>query len=217
MIGVMERATQGAVDPRRRRLVRGAAAAVSSTFIALMSHLIGGGAMPGPLGILVPLLVATSACVLLAGVRLPWLRLSGSVAASQFLFHTLFVLGAGGGGSTPATGHLHHAETFVAAGTAPMTHAGPGMWGAHLVAAVVTVLAIRHGETLAGRITGLLRRVTARLVAAVTATVPAVGPVRSLRVVAARLPVPTPVWVRGTPPRRGPPLTAVLRPLPATR
>ncbi|MEV7974218.1 hypothetical protein [Cellulomonas sp. NPDC089187] len=184
-----------------RRLARGFTAAAASTLIALLSHLIGGGAMPGPLGVLVPLLVATSAGVLLAGVRLPWLRLSGSVAVGQLGFHTLFVLGSAGSSSVvAATSHGHHPVLLVS-GAGQSSAAG--MWGAHAVAALVTVLMLRHGEQLLTRIAAVLRRVVVRLIRVVSTPLVAV--------VRARLSWSEPVVVRvtevvrGGVVRRGPP------------
>ena len=48
---------------RPARLGRGALAAAFSTFVALASHVLAGGAMPGLLGVLVPLVFATSASI----------------------------------------------------------------------------------------------------------------------------------------------------------
>ncbi len=49
--------------------------------------------MPGAVGILVPWVFSFMISVLLAGRSLSLIRLGISVAASQFLFHVLFVLG----------------------------------------------------------------------------------------------------------------------------
>ena len=89
---------------RSARALRGALAAIVSTFVALLSHVAGGGEVPGLLGILVPLVLATAVCVPLAGRRLSVIRVSASVIASQVLFHALFVLGSAGNASASSAG-----------------------------------------------------------------------------------------------------------------
>jgi hypothetical protein len=104
-------------------------AALFSTFVALVSHVIAGGTLPGTLGIVVPLVFSILACVLLAGRQLSLLRLSLSVAISQLLFHTLFVLGASGGTSAASVAPLpagHAALGHAALGQAGAGHGTPG-------------------------------------------------------------------------------------------
>lgn len=154
---------------RSARLGRGFLAAAFSTVVALGSHVLAGGAMPGLLGIVVPLVFATSASITLAGLRRSWLRLSVSVALSQLLFHTLFVVGASSaatvavvGGTGPHAGHGvdpvlmtlgSAADSASHAGHAG--HAGPWMMLAHAAAAVVTVVTLRRGEVVLARLTSL--------------------------------------------------------------
>lgn len=134
---------------QRRVLVQGALAAIVATAIALWFHLLAGGAMPALPGVVVPLLLAFAGCVLLAHVRMPWLRLLSSVGSSQVLFHGLFVLGASEA-SQPSHTHGHHA---VGVG-----QSSPLMVLAHVVAAVLTAALLRHGELLLARIVAALRR-----------------------------------------------------------
>lgn len=105
--------------------------------------------MPGGLGIVVPWMLSFMVCVLLAGRRLSAIRLSISVAVSQFLFHVLFVLGA----ITPsgsATPHVHGAPLVLPATTGiPETLATDGMmWFGHALAALATIVALHRGERL---------------------------------------------------------------------
>jgi len=127
-----------------------------------MSHLLGGGAMPGPLGIVVPLVLATPICLVLAPVRLTWMRLAVSVAISQLLFHTLFSLGAVGRAAPLADGaHQHPGTTILVPDADAMAHAGHAsgsMWLAHAGAAVVTVFALGHGEAALARVVAAVRR-----------------------------------------------------------
>jgi hypothetical protein len=93
-----------------------------ATCAALLSHLLGGGAVPGWLGLLVPWVLSLAVCTALAGRRLSLWRTTASVGLSQVLFHTLFVLGAPGSpGSTQTSG--------AARGTAGERPGGHGLHG----------------------------------------------------------------------------------------
>ena len=135
---------------RKPAVLRGFAAATLSIFIALAGHVTGGGEMPGPLGLLVPWVLSLMVCILLAGRKLSLIRLGLSVAASQLLFHTLFVLGA----ITPSKAPRPHAHGMPqllpeASGLLPEAVAADGtMWAGHAVAAAMTVAALNRGERL---------------------------------------------------------------------
>lgn len=149
-----------------RRVARGSAAAAVSTFVALLSHVAGGGAVPATIGVLVPLVLSVAVCTVLAGRRLPLARLTASVVASQALFHTLFVLGSAGGvsaaaGPTTGVGHVH---SVVLTSTPEHAHSsGPGMWAAHAVAAALTIVALRRGELATARLLQIGRIALERL------------------------------------------------------
>lgn len=141
-----------------------------ATSAALVSHLVAGGPAPGWLGILVPWALSLTFCTALAGRRLSWWRTAASVAVSQVLFHTLFVLGgptAAAPASAPHTGHGTGGwppsspvglPPVSAAGAAEMVHAHPGMWFWHGVAAVVTIAALYGGDQLLTGLRGLAER-----------------------------------------------------------
>ncbi len=124
--------------PRLSRLGRGAAAAAFATYTALFFHVSSGGAVPAFLGVVAPLVLSVAVCTLLAGRKLTVLRLSASVAASQFLFHSLFSFG---GDLAGATSHAHHEA--AAADLSPLVSDAhshdPTMWFGHVAAAVVTI------------------------------------------------------------------------------
>ncbi|WEK62141.1 MAG: hypothetical protein P0Y60_05145 [Candidatus Microbacterium colombiense] len=135
---------------RRPAVLRGFAASSVAIFVALAGHVSAGGAMPGPLGILVPGVLAFMVCVLLAGRKLSVLRLTLSVAISQFLFHVLFVLGTitPSGDTAP---HVHGAPVVLPAITAGADAAAVAdgtMWFGHALAAAITVIALHRGERL---------------------------------------------------------------------
>ncbi|WP_228278242.1 hypothetical protein [Brevibacterium limosum] len=110
---------------RHRRALRGTLAATAATFVALTSHILGGGTFPTAMGVIVPLALSSLVCVLLAGRRLSLPRLTISVGVSQTLFHLLFSLftatgsAAAGGGLTGLLGsHSAHSTASHASGMA---------------------------------------------------------------------------------------------------
>ncbi len=157
----------------RARALRGVLAASSATLVALMSHLAGGGEMPGVLGIVVPLALSLPVCIAWSARHLSLPRLSASVVTSQLFFHVLFVLGTPVGAaqapSGPHAGHVGMAmPTAPAAGSAhlpgqagqmtEMVHADATMWVWHAVAAVVTVVVLYRGELMLLRLRALADR-----------------------------------------------------------
>ncbi|GAB2469060.1 hypothetical protein GCM10027063_06830 [Promicromonospora xylanilytica] len=153
----------------RTRVLRGGLAGLSATFVALASHLAGGGQLPGPLGILVPLALSLPVCMAWTGRRLSLPGLSASVVASQLFFHVLFVLGtpttaaAPSSAANPHAGHeMMHVATAPAvqqAGHASGTaHADALMWVWHALAAVVTITVLYRGELMLLRLRELAER-----------------------------------------------------------
>ncbi|GAA4709599.1 hypothetical protein [Promicromonospora umidemergens] len=211
--------------PRRLRDARGPVVASAATAAALLSHLLGGGAMPGWLGILVPWVLSLTLCTALAARRVSLWRTTTSVVASQVLFHTLFVAGAPGtsaaAGAVAAghptghpTGHgLHGALAPSSAGAAPFSLTGSligadaTMWCWHGLAAAVTVAALYSSECVLSRLRELAGRTADWLrhrLAAPAGAVPLFPVVR----------VTAPDWFTGSVParpevsesrRRGPP------------
>lgn len=142
------------IRPRVARTWRGVAAASVATFAASVSHSAADGHPAPILGLLLACAFAVPVCVALAGKRLSWWRLSVAVAVSQLAFHGLLTVGVGeptGTRFVPAAGMAGHAEHLmaIASSSAPMTGMDPTsgwMWVAHGFAALITILAIGHGE-----------------------------------------------------------------------
>lgn len=200
---------------RVARLARGASAAAIATFAALFGHVLAGGAMPGLLGIAVPLVLSVTVATMLAGKRLSLFRLSVSVVASQWLFHMLFVIGAPGsaGSSAGHAGHHHHHGAISPPPLAAEQAVGPAagellMWVSHLVAAAVTVVFLYRGERALMRLWALAERLAAwvrtrlstpiRVPVRVAASVPVAQHIDVL-------PVPSRTYASALS-RRGPPL-----------
>jgi hypothetical protein len=181
---------------RWTRFARGWYIAAFATFVAALSHTLGGGAAPGLLPVVVSLAFAGIVCIGLAGRTASLWRTATAVLSSQLIFHGLFSLGASGGslrtdapaGTLPAHSHtagsallsVQSGATTVpglsgAHAVAPMT----GMTGmsaapldaalmvlAHLLAAVVTIVALRHGERALGLLVAAARLVVRRVLVA---------------------------------------------------
>lgn len=165
------------------RLLRGVAAGVFATFVALFSHVAGGGQSPTLLGVGVPLLFAVFVCVVLGGRKLSLVRLGASVGISQTVFHWIFEAAAssapGGGAvatSADAAGasaaqlalHANHvggvpsgfASAVTGSGAADhAAHGGAAMTTAHVVAALVTIAVLYRSEIVLRMLAGLLRMV----------------------------------------------------------
>ena len=183
------------MDSRWARVARGGAAAAFATFVAALSHALSGGAAPSPFGVAVSLLISAMVCTMLTGRTLSLWRLAVSVGLSQVLFHALF-----SGLGTPAP-VAHHMSAMDA--VAPHLHAGPTMWSAHALAALLTVVAFRFGEQAFWGVADTARLLFARLL---PITIPA-PPVRRPLVVVERRFVPRDLSLLLSPMRhRGPPV-----------
>ncbi|MEL7584488.1 hypothetical protein [Brevibacterium casei] len=164
-------------EMRGRRARRGAAAAVFATFLALTSHILGGGSMPTLMGIAVPLALSALVCVLLAGRKLSLPRLSVSVGISQTLFHSLFsvftpthtmtgpmtaldrqAMQHAGMGHDPGSA-MASMPSMGGSGAMMHSHASPQMMLMHVIAGIVTIAVIYWAEALPARLSEFARRV----------------------------------------------------------
>lgn len=161
---------------RTPRLARGFLGASVATFVALLSHISAGGVVPGWIGMVLPLILSVLVCTFLVGRRLSLVRLTIAVAASQALFHLLFVLGTFSPSPVVGAGHVHDSGHALAASMtatdvvganmtgASMTAAaiaGTSMWAAHAIAAAITVAALYRGERAILRLQNLAFQVAA--------------------------------------------------------
>ncbi|MFC6356722.1 hypothetical protein [Luethyella okanaganae] len=184
---------------RWARFTRGWLVAGTATFVAALSHTLGGGSVPGVLPVVISLAFAGMVCIGLSGRTLSLWRLTVSVVASQAVFHTLFSLGAQVSGAVGDAGfaasaahHLTQPEiarqlastvpsapsglSDTGAGMAGMNH-GDTMVVAHIVAAIVTIALLRRGEGALLRLLELAHLGALALFSpAVAVTVPDVAP-----------------------------------------
>lgn len=190
---------------RAIRTLRGGIAAAVAIEVALLSHVLAGGAAPDALLVALTFVVSWIVCLALAGRRLSLVRLALAVGLSQFAFHAAFsLLGTPQAAAASGGAHAHHAMTMDAAPHATaMVAADPLMWAAHALAAVVTIAALYRGE----RAVRALLEPLVTLVRAVVHVV-MVTPARPRRLAAARIEnsvLPGRRWVAEPATRRGPP------------
>lgn len=140
------------MQTRWARLARGSVTALFSVFVAALSHLVAGGGLAGVSGTALAIAFAIPVSVALTGATLSLGRLTAAVFASQAMFHALFSVG-GTFGDTATVAHsagatAHHAVEVAAPILSHSTasHSGWVMLAAHIVAAVITVIALRRGE-----------------------------------------------------------------------
>lgn len=145
---------------RHLRALRGSASAAVATLIAATSHTLGGGGAPPAWLLLTVAVLAAPLAVWIVG-RAPSLwRTAVVVVASQALFHTTFIL-LGNAQLRPAE-HIHGLPTL--AGATPHVHnLGAPMIVAHLLAAVVTVILVAHGERMLRSVARGIRHLLGRI------------------------------------------------------
>jgi hypothetical protein len=149
------------------RFTRGWLAALFSTLVAAGSHTLAGGTGPSGIALVLALAFAGMTCIALTGKRLSLPRLAAAVALSQFAFHAAFstigspIAGMAGGAHDHAA-----AVSLLAPETGSTTHVDAWMWVGHAAAAVLTTVALRHGEAAFWRLRGIARLAVLTVLAA---------------------------------------------------
>ena len=128
------------------RVAQGAAVAAFATFVAALSHTVGGGTPPGALAVVLSMAFSVLLCITVVGGRLTLGRTVIAVAATQFALHALYsVQGAAPTALPRGMSHQHLTIDWSSSAEAAATF-DASMLIAHLPAVAVTVLAIRHGD-----------------------------------------------------------------------
>lgn len=127
-----------------------------TTYLALLCHVVGGGVAPSALAVGICVAAVTWVAVLVGRARPSLPLLVAAIAIAQVVLHTAFSV-ATATATVAGDGHGAHGPLTVTA-----TGSGHAMWPAHVLAGILTVVAIRRGESL---LRGLLE--VARLGAAV--------------------------------------------------
>ena len=144
------------VDPRRgARAIRGFALATASALVASLSHVAGGGGLPAPALLIAALGLSGVVSVAATGRRVALWRTAIAVNSTQLTTHAVLSVADVGLASPVANGHAHAAMNIATSSHAmPMTSA---MLVAHLLAATVTVLLLRFGESAFWTVTDAAR------------------------------------------------------------
>lgn len=130
----------------------------------MLFHIIGGGVSPGVFAVAMCAAAVSWVAMLVGRARPSLPLLIVSIGIAQVVLHTAFSMA-----TTVATvsggSHAAHGDMVVTA-----TAAGHAMWPAHLIAGMLTVLAVRRGEQLLRRLLELARVTAGALVRLVVAT-----------------------------------------------
>lgn len=142
------------MSTRAARAIRGAVFAGIATVTAAAAHTLGGGAAPSPLFCAILFALAVPPTTALASPRPAPGRAALAVGAGQLLFHGAFAV-VGDIGTVAATAYATRGHVHGAASTWTMDAtgvAGVDMTLAHVLAAIVTIALVCHGESLLARI-----------------------------------------------------------------
>lgn len=201
------------MSSRGARVARGFAAASVATVVAALFHVLAGGDEPSALALTLSVVFSTLGSIALVGRRLAVWRLTLAVLVSQFFFHALFTLSPSASFSgLPADGHLHAGMRLtmvpgaMTGGGMPgmTTGADPWMWASHAAAALLTIVALLHGERTLLALGRFVSFALRRLIGQVTVPPEPLRRLRAALLRASRSPRLCRVVLAGTP-RRGPP------------
>ena len=159
-------------------------AGLLTTFLALLFHIVGGGTPPSAFAVA---LCAAAVCwiaMLVGRARPSLVLLATAIGLAQIVLHTAFSIATA---TATIAGHAHagHEDLLLV-----VTGGGHAMWSTHLLAGILTVLAVRRGEQVLRRLfelAGMTASSLVRLVVAVLA-VAARPPLRSAARIAAWVP-----------------------------
>lgn len=189
------------MDSRWARVARGTIAAAVATFVAALSHTLGGDTAPSWFGVAASFVLSLAVCTALSGRTVSWWRLAASVAVSQVLFHALF-----SGAGAPEASSVHRHDASVLPMPAMDAH-DDRMILAHVVAGVITLLALRFGERAFWSTAECARLVVARVLRVTQPVAVVAG--RAILSVARAVVAPRRIHVPSTHRHRGPPLQFV--------
>lgn len=191
------------MTPRHVRALRGAAAAWIATVLAATAHTLAGGGAPAPSMVAAVGILASPFAVALIGRRLRAWRLVATVVASQALFHVAFAVTAGADPAAASGIHGHHLAPVGGGAAGGVLLPDAPMFAGHVLAAILTALALYVGE----RMLRALGRGIRSLLARVRALAPLPSVPRSLAAPARIAARPARVVLSGLS-RRGPPAVA---------
>lgn len=184
------------MQSRAARTARGWITGAVATAAAGVSHGVADGAAPSALALGGALVFAGVLGTFLVGRRASLPRLVAIVAASQVAFHVVF------SSLTPGTATVgaHHGAPGLLEPAVAHHGTDPGMWAAHALALLVTIVFLRRAELA---LWSLLREAFRVVPIARPVAVPTLSPALAAGADAPRHPVPAPFL--STVSHRGPP------------
>jgi hypothetical protein len=206
------------VTSRWARLSRGWFAALFATALAATSHVLAGGAGPSLLALVLAVTFSGFVCVSLTAKALSPIRLAIAVGASQFAFHSFFGAIGGGAPVTPAdpatsVGAHSHLVVFLIEGSASTAMAGhhtnAAMWAGHAIAAILTIVILRHGEKAFWALIDLAALAIRSLFVFVPPTVSSTPPVVTGRIIVGAITPRILILLRTSLLYRGPPVLSI--------
>lgn len=156
------------MSTRVARVIRGLLVAVVALTVAAVAHIATGGQI-GAVGLVLAFAFSALASIALAGRTLSRTRMSIAVLLSQGAFHLLFGIGAGHGLAEPthSVGMVMGDPAAAPASTGAMSTVAMadngGMWAAHALAAIITIVALVRGERTFWKLAGWIAHSITRL------------------------------------------------------
>jgi hypothetical protein len=155
------------VSTRSARATRGAVFAALASTTAATAHTLAGGGAPSPLFCLLLAVLALPATTALVGRRPALWRTATAVGAAQALFHTSFATVGDIGVWDATSAHAHAGHPPLPSGPdAAVMPTTAAMTAAHVVAALLVIVAVHRGERVLRAIAAWLPRFVRRLRAA---------------------------------------------------
>jgi len=149
---------------RGTQVLRAAFVAAFSVFVAAAAHVLGGGNAPSWIALVLALTFAALISIPLVGKRMSFLRVAVAVTIAQTFFHTVFAV-VGNPANVVAQSVGHHDVAFTAAAETINhgAHGAGAMTAGHIIAAIITIVALRQGITALGSIAATAGRHLRRL------------------------------------------------------
>ena len=138
---------------RGTQVLRASLVAAFSVFVAATAHVFGGGSAPSGVALVLAFTFAALVSIPLVGKQMSLPRVAVAVTIAQTFFHTVFAV-IGNPANIVAQSVGHHDVTFSAAAGA-INHGAHGagvMTAGHIIAGVITIVALRQGVTALGSI-----------------------------------------------------------------
>lgn len=198
---------------RQIRVLRCVGASTAATLVALASHVAAGGTPPPALLVLAVCVLSWLPGLLLIGRRTSLLGQAATILTAEVVLHVTFALAAGPGAASlvPSGGAAMRGMPGMAAppirAMSPMSMPSAGMWVAHGVAALITVLAWNRGEAAFWGLVRVGERLSRTVLADVVTAIPLARPLA--RPEPRSFDQPPALHLRralAASPRRGPPL-----------